>query len=76
MNATNEVETGPVYGVPLIDTLPLGKGMMLQQMPPRADLVKAKKHHTRLVAGYEVLLAHYTQLKSDLERIQKAHNGH
>lgn len=73
MDAAKEVEKGPVYGVPLIRSLPLGKGCMLQAMPSRADLMKAGKHHTRLVAGYEVLLAHYTQLKSDLERIQKAH---
>jgi len=66
-------EVGPIYSVPLIDTLPLGKGRMLQQMPSRADLLKAMNTHGRLVAGYEVLLAHYTEAKGTLERIQRSH---
>lgn len=31
-------KNGPVYGTPLIDTLPAGSGGMLQQMPSRDDL--------------------------------------
>ncbi len=42
-------ELGPVYGVPLIDTLPLGSGGMKQQMPSRDDLefVRKKKRESR-----------------------------
>lgn len=62
MSKAMENETGPVYGVPLIDTLPLGTGGMLQQMPSRHDLEECQKRHQRVVAGYEVLLAHYLEL--------------
>lgn len=54
-------ETGPVYGVPLIDTLPLGTGAMLQQMPSRADLEQVRIRNERVAAGYEVLLAHFRE---------------
>lgn len=47
---------GPIYGVPLIDSLPLGSGCMRQQMPSRSDLLESSE---RVAAGYEVLLSHY-----------------
>ena len=50
---------GPIYGVELIDTLPLGSGQMIQQMPSRADLEQSRTHGDRVAAGYEILLAHY-----------------
>lgn len=53
-------ETGPIYGVPLIETLPLGtNGGMLQRMPSRADLQDIRQMCERACAGYEVLLSHY-----------------
>jgi len=54
---------GPVYGVELIDTLPLDGGMK-QAMPGRVDLEKVLKISERTVAGYEVLLEHYRRLKA------------
>lgn len=57
------VEKGPIYGVELIDTLPLGKaGGMLQAMPNRDDLRGVRC--ARVAAGYEVLLAHYLELRN------------
>ena len=55
-------DSGPVYGVRLIDTLPLGSGAMLQAMPSRQDLIDARSMSERTVAGYEVLLSHYREL--------------
>ncbi len=49
---------GPIYGVELIDALPLG-GMMKQAMPSRADLDAVREISERTVAGYEVLLSHW-----------------
>lgn len=54
-------ETGPIYGVKLIDTLPLGTGGMSQQMPSRNDLEDVRQMSQRTAAGYEVLLSHYQQ---------------
>jgi hypothetical protein len=50
-------EFGPIYEVPLINSLPCGG--MAQAMPNRADLNQARKRCERVAAGYEVLLAHY-----------------
>lgn len=63
---------GPVYGVELIDTLPLGSGGMLQQMPDRDDLKNARRVDggERVAAGYEVLLAHYRSAMEKLKAIQ------
>lgn len=58
-------ENGPIYGVELIDTLPLGKSGMLQAMPTRDDLRSVRCE--RVAAGYEVLLAHYLELKKRFE---------
>ena len=60
-------EVGPVYGVvPLIDSLPLGTGIMRQAMPSRGDLERVYKSHAmgarRVVASYEILLSHYQRL--------------
>lgn len=54
-------ERGPIYGVELIETLPLGGGVMLQQMPTRGDLQWVRTHGDRVAAGYEVLLSHWRQ---------------
>jgi hypothetical protein len=55
-------EVGPVYGVKLIDSLPLNGGTMYQAMPSRADLEQVRKINERVAAGFEVLLGHYRQL--------------
>lgn len=62
-------ECGPVYNVPLIDTLPLDGGMF-QQMPSRNDLLDCSKRFMRVAAGYEVLLAHYTRAKARAESLE------
>lgn len=60
-------EFGPVYGVALIDTLPLGEtGGMCQAMPNREDLEHVAKRNTRVAAGYEILLGHYITLRDKL----------
>lgn len=56
---------GPLYGVPLIDSLPLGTGGMRQSMPTREDLEQVREVNERVVAGYEVLLGHFLKLKED-----------
>lgn len=56
-------EKGPIYGVPLIDDLPLGTGPMKQAMPSSDDLAAVAEINQRTVAGYEVLLAHYQDLR-------------
>jgi hypothetical protein len=63
-------ETGPIYGVPLIDTLPLGKGMMTQQMASRQDLVFVRQYNERVVAAYEVALAHLADAREDVELLK------
>jgi len=68
-------ELGPLYGVELIDDLPLrpGKeGGMRQQMPSCSDLqgVKNYRQGQRVVAGYEVLLNHWREQCYELERLQ------
>lgn len=50
-------EFGPIYGVPLIDSLPCGG--MRQAMPDLQDLELARELGGRVPAGYEVLMAHY-----------------
>ena len=58
-------DVGPIYGVLLIDTLPLDGGIK-QSMPSRRDLDDLRDTHIngrdRIVAGYEVLLEHYLRL--------------
>ena len=69
-------ETGPVYNVDLIDSLPLDGGGMRQAMPSRSDLTEASKRFMRVAAGYEVLLAHYQRAIVDAERYRKLRENH
>ena len=64
-------ECGPVYGVPLIQFLPLGKGSMIQAMPSRRDLSGIRNHGQgeRVVAGYEVLLANYQAQNETIDQL-------
>jgi hypothetical protein len=63
-------EHGPIYNVPLIDSLPLTEGGMRQAMPSRADLDAVHYRHDRVVAGYEVLLAHYQESQAQLSALR------
>lgn len=63
-------ETGPIYNVPLIDTLPLGYGGMWQQLPSRQDLEDVRTMSQRTVAGYEVLMKHYHEAKAKLDELE------
>ena len=65
-----EKQSGPVYGVRLIDSLPLGKSGMTQAMPSRRDLQDVMKTSIRTVAGYEVLLNHYRDRCEEAERLK------
>jgi hypothetical protein len=67
-------ERGPIYSVPLIDSLPLDGGM-LQAMPSRGDLLRVKGLSTRAVAGYEVLLGRHHQMVEALEAIAGNHDA-
>ena len=69
-----KIEKGPAYGVPLIDTLPIGGGMK-QQMASRADLDQVMRVCPRVVCAYEVLLNHYSILLAASEGGGDAH-GH
>lgn len=64
-NALLSDKVGPIYGVLLLDSLPLSpSASMLQALPSRDDLqsvLDAGCVH-RIVAGYEVLLGHYQRL--------------
>lgn len=65
-------EKGPIYGVDLITTLPMQPGRpngMLQAMPSAADLYAICQNHARVVAGYEVLLAHWHRAETVLRGI-------
>lgn len=50
-------QAGPIYGVTLIDSLPIGG--MRQAMPSRSDLDQVRQVNERTVAGFEVLLSTY-----------------
>ena len=65
-------ENGPVYGVGLIKTLPLGTGCMLQQIPNRRDLEICRTLSERVVAGYEVLLANYQKSMEEVAGLRSA----
>lgn len=62
--------SGPVYGVRLIDDLPIGTGSMRQACPSRADLESVREVNERTAAAYEVLLDHYRRHR---ERLQSVH---
>jgi hypothetical protein len=57
-----EKQFGPIYGVELLERLPLDGGMS-QALPSRKDLEDVRRTkivgNDRVVAGYEVLLEHY-----------------
>ena len=67
-------EVGPVYGVDLIDSLPLGSGCMRQAMPSCDDLNNVVESGVggcgRVVAGYEVLLSHYHRLVREVAELR------
>lgn len=67
---------GPIYGVPLIETLPLSGGMR-QQMPSQADLtsIKDRQFGMRVVAGYEILLNSHGDLRKALEHVKFAYEA-
>ena len=65
----DKTEVGPIYGVPLIDSLPIGGGIM-QAMPTTNDLKRVMKVCVRAVAGYEVLLGHYREALNEIERLK------
>lgn len=71
-------ETGPLYGMELIDSLPLGSGGMTQAMPSRSDLegVMNYRQGGRVVAGYEILLDHYKSIFADCPSVhlRKCHD--
>jgi len=71
-------ETGPIYGVELLDSLPIGDGTMRQALPSRVDLegVKDYRQGQRVVAGYEVLLEHYRQAIEVLREVKEYAEGH
>lgn len=65
---------GPMYGVELIDVLPLGQfGTCgtLQAMPSRLDLRRVVAVSERTVAGYEVLLGHFVSQKTEIELLRR-----
>lgn len=68
-----DIYVGPVYGVRLIDSLPIGTGSMRQAMPDARDLALANDRvGTRVAAGFEVLLDHYRRvcdLNDELRRL-------
>ncbi len=67
-------ENGPLYGVPLIDTLPLtdDKDGMRQAMPNASDLKRVARVCPRVAGGYEVLLAHYQNMGTKLAGVVPA----
>ena len=66
------IQRGPIYGVPLLDSLPLGDTTMLQALPSEDDLQQILDLDMgcshRVVAGFEVLTAAYQKLLDTHER--------
>lgn len=63
---------GPIYGVELIDVLPLGQfgtRDTLQAMPIAADLRRVRLVSERIVAGHEMLLGRFVSQKTEVERL-------
>jgi hypothetical protein len=79
MNDNNKPGHGPIYGVQLIDRLPIDDGdpPMMQAMPSHDDLRFVRALHVtnpnypgeRVVAGYEVLLMNYQELVKAAELV-------
>ena len=65
---------GPIYGVQLLDSLPLD-GRMRQALPDADDLVRVRNMSERTAAGYEVLLEHYRRLQTIVDRLPKTADG-
>lgn len=71
-------DKGPIYGVELIDSLPLNRGGsgFRQAMPSAQDLASASENCDcvgckRLVGGYEVLLQHWREAEAECEQQAK-----
>ncbi len=67
---------GPIYSVPLIDTLPFNPDKpdgLRQQMPSPEDLngIKDYRQGARVCAAYEVLLHHWRQQQLQISRLQQ-----
>lgn len=52
-------ETGPVYGVQLLESVPIGLTSFYQRCPNRKELEEVKKISEPTVAAFEVLTGHY-----------------
>ena len=63
-------ESGPVYGVRLIKSLPLGSCGMVQAMPSKADLEQVRTVNERVAAGFEVLTDHYREQCNEIARLK------
>lgn len=68
-----ENDSGPVYGVSLIASLPIIGGSMRQAMPSRSDLEQVREVSERTAAGYEVLLAHWREQGEQMEKLEQSH---
>lgn len=68
LDAKGGGSVGPIYNTPLIDSLPIGSGLLRQQMPSRSDLLESSE---RVAAGYEVLLSHYQRTLVMLEEFAR-----
>lgn len=66
---------GPVYSVPLIDTLPLNPANpngMLQQMASRDELqLVVERVGERVAAAYEILLHYWRIQHGEIERLKR-----
>lgn len=65
---------GPVYGVELLDSLPLGGGYR-KALPDAADLERVRGISERTVVGYEVLLEHYRMVKAERDILLACRRG-
>ena len=63
-------QCGPIYGVELVDELPIGKSGMFQCMPGRNELKRVMRVSQRTVAAYEVLTSHYLREREEVERLK------
>lgn len=61
---------GPIYGVELFDSLPIGTGCMVQAMPGAAELESSRRNGDRIAAGFEVLTSHYRDAIGKLEGLK------
>lgn len=66
------MEKGPIYGVELLETLPLGPGGFRQQMASLDDLKAIAKKHPRIVAAYEILTASFQGMLAERNEAREA----